>query len=114
MWKAIPWETIGPAAIVAIVILAIVFGFMLRWKKLEKTPIAPSNPPRDINSTNKKTLCFTHEGKIAANTKAIEIFGGALRQANKDNSEQHGKIFDKMEDLKTTIIKEIHKANGGQ
>ena len=67
MLKTIPWETIGPAAIAAIVILIVVFCFMLKWKKLEKTPIIPSNPPKDINATNKKSLCFTHEGKISAN-----------------------------------------------
>ena len=113
MLKAIPWDTLGPIATAVIVILVVVFGFMLRWQKGAKPACTPTNPPRDINSTDKKTLCFKHEGKIASNTTAIGIFGAALVEANKENSNQHGKIFDKMEDLKTTIIKEIHKANGG-
>jgi len=113
MLKAIPWDTIGPAAIAALAILAIVFGFILKFQKGSKPACTPTNPPVDINSTSKKTLCFQHEGKIASNATAIGIFGAALVEANKNNSDQHRKIFDKMEDLKTTIIKEIHKANRG-
>lgn len=119
MFKAIPWETIGPIATAVIIILVVVFWFMLRWQKGTKSPIAPSNPPKDINSTDKKTLCFSHEGRIEANKEAVRIFGGALQEANRENSKQHGKLFDKCEELGTKIsetsadiIAEIHKANG--
>jgi len=112
MLKAIPWDTIGPIVTAVIIILAIVFGFMLRWKKLDKTSITPTNPPKDINATHKKSLCFAHEGRIASNETAIRIFADNLKEANQQNSDQHGKIFDKMEEMGKDIITEIHKANG--
>jgi len=118
MWKAIPWDIIGPAAGVLIIVLVIVFGFILKFQKGTKPPIAPSNPPRDINDTHKKSLCFVHEGRIASNETAIRIFSDSLKEANRENSKQHGKLFDKCEELGTKIsetsadiIAEIHKAN---
>lgn len=111
MLKAIPWETIGPIVTAVIIILAVVFGFMLRWQKGTKPHIAPSNPPKDINATHKKSLCFAHEGRIASNETAIRIFADNLKEANLQNSEQHGKIFDKMEEMGKDIITEIHKTN---
>ena len=113
MLKAIPWQTIGPAAAAAVVILAVVFWFMLRWQKQTKTATAPTNPPKDINATGKKTLCFEHHGDIAENRKAVEMIGEQLKESQKQNSEQHGKIFDKMDDMREKIITEIHKKNGG-
>lgn len=112
MLKAIPWNVIGPAAAAAIVILIVVFWFILRFQKQSKPAILPTNPPIDINQTSRKTLCFKHEGEIASNTTAIKIFGAALKEANRNNSEQHERIFDKMDDMKETIITEIQKANG--
>lgn len=114
MLKEINWDIIGPAAGAACFILVLVFGFILKFQKGAKTSLVPTNPPIDINKTSKQTLCFKHEGKIAANQKAIEIFGGALKEANRNNSEQHGKIFDKLDELKETVITEIKKVNGGQ
>ena len=111
MLKGIPWDIIGQVSAAVIVILSVVFGFILKFQKGTKN-LAPTNPPRDIDSTSKKTLCFSHEGRIEANREAIRIFGGALKEANKNNSEQHGKIFDKIEAQGKEIIKEIHKANG--
>lgn len=110
MLKAIPWDVIGQVASAVIIILAIVFGFILKFQKGAKTPTTPTNPPTDINKTSKKTLCFSHEGRIEANREAIRIFGGALKEANRNNSRQHGKIFDKL----TEVIVEIKKVNGGQ
>ncbi len=110
--KAIPWETLGPASLAAVIILVLVFGFILKFQKGSKA-LTPTNPPTDINKTSKKTLCFKHEGKIASNTTAIRIFGAALVEANRNNSDQHGKIFDKLEDFKTEVITEIKKVNGG-
>jgi hypothetical protein len=114
MLKGIPWQFIGPAAAAAVVILIIVFGFMLKWQKGAKTAVAPSNPPKDINATGKKTLCFQHHGDIASNQTAIKMIGDQQEKIQEQNSEQHGKLFDKIEDLGTKIITEIHKANGGQ
>jgi len=112
MWKALPWDTIGPIVTAVIIILIVVFGFMLRWQKGTKPPIVPSNPPKDINATHKKSLCFAHEGRIASNETAIRIFSDSLKEATLQNSEQHGKIFDKMEEMGKEIVTEIHKANG--
>ena len=113
MLKGLPWDTLGPAAAAAVVILVIVFWFILKWQKATKPAALPTNPPVDINSTSKKTLCFQHEGKIASNATAIGIFGAALVEANKNNSDQHEKLFDKCEQMGKDIIREIHKANGG-
>jgi len=112
MLRAIPWDTLGPIATAVIVILAVVFWFILKFQKESKSTALPVNPPTDINSTSKKTLCFKHEGEIQSNKTAIGIFGAALQEANKNNSEQHGKIFDKLETLGKEIIREIHKVNG--
>ena len=111
MLKAIPWETIGPIATAVIFILAIVFGFILKWQKGTKPPVVPSNPPRTINDTHKKSLCFDHHKDIAKNETAIEMIGEQLKEANRNNSEQHGKLFDKIEEQGKEIITEIHKTN---
>lgn len=110
--KALPWDIIGPAAGVACFILVIVFGFILKFQKGTKN-LVPTNPPKNIDSTDKQTLCFSHEGRIEANREAIKIFGGALKEANKQNSDAHGKLFDKLEAQGKEIITEIKKANGG-
>ena len=114
MLKQIPWETLGPIATAVIIILIVVFWFILRFQKQSRLVALPTNPPIDITTTSKKTLCFKHEGEIQSNKTAIGIFGGALQQANKENSEAHGKIFDKLEAQGREIIMEIKKANGGQ
>ena len=113
MLKTIPWDTLGPAALAAVIILILVFGFILKFQKGSKA-LVPTNPPRSIDETSKKSLCFKHEGEIQGNMTAIKIFGAALQEANRNNSEQHGKIFDKLEDLRTEVITEIKKVNGGQ
>ncbi len=113
MLKGIPWDIIGPAAGAAVIILIIVFGFILKFQKQSKPASVPSNPPRSINDTHKKSLCFKHEREIGENATAVRIFGEALQEANRNNSEQHGKLFDKLEAQGKEIITEIHKANGG-
>lgn len=112
MLKAIPWNIIGPAATVAIVILIVVFAFMLKWKKLEKVNTTPLNPPKDINATHKKSLCFKHEGDIASNKTAIGMVCEQLKITSENNRKDHKDMFTKIEDLGTKIITEIHKANG--
>lgn len=111
MLKMIPWNVIGPAAGAAIAILALVFWFILKMKKLEKGTPAPTNPPTDINIMSKKTVCFRHEGDIAANKKAVEMLGEHLKEASESNREAHGKIFKKLDELGEKIITEIHKTN---
>lgn len=113
MFKGIPWDVIGPAAGAAVVILIIVFGFILKFQKGSKTATLPTGPPRDINATTKKSLCFKHEGEIQSNKTAIGIFGASLKEANRENSNAHGKIFDKIEAQGKEIITEIKKMNGG-
>lgn len=112
MLKEINWDIIGPAAGAACFILILVFGFILKFQKAAKN-LTPANPPIDINKTSKKTLCFRHEREIGENAAAIRIFGEALQEANRENSKQHGKIFDKIEAQGKEIITEIQKANGG-
>lgn len=114
MLKAIPWNIIGPAITAVIVILAIVFGFILKLKKLEKGTLAPSNPPKDINTMSKKTVCFRHEGQIAANETAIKMLGETLKTNAENNREDHDKIFNKIDALGEKIITEIHKKNEGK
>jgi hypothetical protein len=113
MWKAIPWDTLGPAALAAAVILILVFGFILKFQKGSKN-LTPTNPPMDITTVSKKTLCVKHEGEISSNKTAIGIFGAALQEANRVNSDAHGKLFDKLEAQGKEIITEIKKVNGIQ
>lgn len=104
MIKGIPWEIVGPALSAVIIILAVVFGFILKLKKLEKPVLTP---PKNINSTGKKTLCFTHHGNIAANQTAIKMIGEQLKISNENNRKDHGKIFDKIDLVKKEIIQAI-------
>jgi len=106
----IPWEIIGPAGGLVVIILFLVFGFIL---KMQKKRILTPAIPKDINTMSKSSPCFRHERDIGSNATAIKLFGEQLGRVEEKNSEQHEKIFDKMDDLKTTIIKEIHKVNGG-
>ena len=110
----IPWEIIGPAAGVVIILLWIIFKFMLKWQKQAKDKtiqFAPA-PPKNVNSMDKKSPCFRHEGDIAANTTAIGMIGKQLVITNENNRKDHKDMFTKLEDLTTKIITEIHKANG--
>lgn len=104
MIKGIPWNLIGPAVSAVVVILGLVFWFIIKLKKLEKSN---SSPPKDINSTGKKTLCFTHHGDIAANQKAIEIMAEQFKTAHENNREDHGKIELKIDKLGDKIIQAI-------
>lgn len=106
MIKGIPWNDIGPLAIALIVILSVVFGFILKFQKQSKPTLAL---PKDINSTGKKTLCFTHEGKIAANEKAIEMIGEQLNTVHENNREDHHKIEAKIDDLGEKVIQAINE-----
>lgn len=102
----IPWEIIGPAGALAVVILILVFGFIL---KMQKKKISTPTPPSNLNTVSKKTLCFQHEGRISSNETAVKMIGDQLKISNKNNSDAHEKMFDKLEDLGKDIIKEIHK-----
>lgn len=112
MWSAIPWKTLGPASLALVVILVLVFGFILKFQKGAKN-LTPINPPIDITTTSKKTLCFKHEREIGENATAVRIFGEALQEANRVNSDAHGKLFDKLETQGKEILTEIKRANGG-
>lgn len=98
----IPWEIIGPAATIVVVILSIVFGFILKMRKIDKT--VPNNPPKNSDTISKQSLCFEHEGKIAANEKAVEMACKSIDKYQEQNRKDHGKIFDKMDDMTTTIL----------
>ncbi len=111
MLKAIPWNDIGPVLSAVIIVLAVVFGFILKFQKQSKTKPAL---PKDINSTGKKTLCFQHEGKIASNETAIEMIGEQQLQAHKDNREDHNKIETKIDDLGGKIIQAINENSIGE
>ncbi|MCK4760511.1 MAG: hypothetical protein KAT69_10710 [Candidatus Aminicenantes bacterium] len=102
----IPWETIGPAGALAVVILIIVFGFIL---KMQKKKISTPAPPSNLNTVSKKTLCFQHEGRISSNETAIKMIGEQIKISDKNNLDAHEKMFGKLDDLGEKIIKEIHK-----
>lgn len=104
MIKGIPWDVIGQVSTAVIVILAVVFGFILKFQKQSKPTL---NPPKDINSTNKKSLCFTHHGDIAENKKAIEMIGDQIKITNENNREDHDKIELKIDRLGDKIIQAI-------
>lgn len=102
----IPWEIIGPAGALAVVILIIVFGFIL---KMQKKKISTPAPPSNLNTVSKKTLCFAHEGRISSNETAIKMIGDQIKISDKNNLDAHEKMFGKLDDLGKDIIKEIHK-----
>ena len=105
----IPWELIGPAGALVIVLLVIVFGFVL---KMQAKKISTPAVPKDIQTMSKNSPCFRHERDIGKNQAAVEMIGKQLVISNENNSKAHEKLFDKMDDLKTTIITEIQKSNG--
>jgi hypothetical protein len=107
----VPWEIIGPAAGVVIILLYLIFKFMLKWQKQAKEKTILS-PPSNLNTVSKKTLCFQHEGRISSNETAVNMIGEQLKISNKNNLDAHEKMFDKIDELKTDIIKEIHISNG--
>ena len=104
MLAKIPWEIIGPVLTGIIIILGIVFGFILKFQKQSKPTPAP---PRDINSTGKKTLCFEHHKDIGKNQTAIEMIAEQQLQAHKDNREDHAKIENKIEAQGKEILQAI-------
>lgn len=106
MLKSIPWQVIGPALSAVVIILAVVFGFIIKLQKVSKQVPAL---PKDINSTGKKTLCFSHEGKIGANEQAIKMISDQLKTAHDDNREDHGKIETKIDNLEGSIIQAINE-----
>ncbi len=107
MIKGIPWNDIGPIAIAVIVILSVVFGFILKFQKQSK----PTSPPKDINSTGKKTLCFEHHKDIGKNQTAIEMVAEQQLQAHKDNREDHTKIEVKIEAQGKEILQAIDESS---
>ncbi len=104
----IPWEIIGPAGGLVIILLIIVFGFILKFQAKRNTTPAP---PKDIQTMSKSSPCFRHERDIGGNTTAIGLIAEQVKISNENNRKDHKDLFGKMEDLKTTIIKEIHKSN---
>lgn len=104
MLTKIPWEIIGPVSAAVVIILGIVFGFILKFQKMSKPALAP---PKDINSTHKKSLCLEHHQNIGKNQQAIEMIGKQQLQAHKDNREDHGKLETKIETLGKDILQAI-------
>lgn len=112
----IPWEIIGPAAGAALLILALVFAFIIKMKKLEKPS---SGPPSNLNTMSKKSLCFKHEGRISSNETAVGMISEQLKITSENNRQDHKDIFNKLEGLGKEIvtvgkdiITEIKKVNG--
>ena len=104
---AINWNLIGPVLGAIVLILSMIFAFIVRMRKMDRTS---HNPPKNtLGTLDKKTLCFAHEGKISKNTANIENVGKQLDKLEKSNSDAHGKIFDKLEETQFKIIAEIKK-----
>lgn len=108
MLKHIPWNDIGPVLSALIIVLAIVFGFILKFQKQSKPTLAP---PKDINSTHKKSLCLEHHQDIGKNQTAIEMIGDQQLQAHKDNREDHTKIEAKIEAQGKEILQAIDESS---
>ena len=102
----VPWEIIGQAGALAVVILIIVFGFIL---KMQKKKISTTAPPNNLNTMSKKSLCFKQEGRISSNETAIKMIGDQIKISDKNNLDAHEKMFGKLDELGKDIIKEIHK-----
>ena len=106
MMVNIPWNLIGPAATIAIAILLVVFGFILKMQK------GSQSVPKSIDKTDKKSLCFEHHGDIASNKTAIEMIGTQMKENSDNNTSQHKDLFNKIDNLKITLVKEFRKSNG--
>lgn len=97
----IPWNIIGPAASIVVIILGIVFGFILKFKKLDKQN---SGIPNNSNTLSKKSLCFKHEAGIASNKTAVEMACKSIDKYQEQNRADHKTIFTKMDDMTKTIL----------
>lgn len=104
----IPWHIIGPAAAAAIVILVVVFTFIIKMRKLENRT---TELPKDVNTVSKKSLCLKHEGEIAENRTAIKMLNDTLKTNAENNRQDHAKLFDKIDEVKLAVIKEIKQNN---
>lgn len=106
----IPWESIGPAASLLVIVLIVVFAFVLKFNKQNKTVINNSPAlPKPTDTLNKKTLCFEHHGKISANTTKIGEMKDQFDTQRKENRQDHKDMFNKIDDMGTKIIQEISK-----
>jgi len=103
----INWNLLGPVLGAVVLILIIVFGFIVKMRKIDKS--IPHNPPKNPANLDKKTVCFEHESKISTNKANIENVGKQLDKLEKSNSEAHGKIFDKLDETQFKIIEAIKK-----
>ena len=107
--RAIPWEILGPAGILVIIILVLVFAFLLKYQMKKNTAPTPApNPPKDTNSMDKHSVCFDHEGRISSNEATTKAFKEEMKKFQKNNRQDHDKIFTKIDDLGTKIITAIN------
>lgn len=108
----IPWEVIGPAATIIVVVLGIVFAFILKFQSQNRTVINNSPAlPKPSDTLSKKTLCFEHERNISANSTKIGEMKDQQKIQRKENREDHENLFSKIDDMGTKIIQEISKNN---
>ena len=96
--RAIPWDIIGPAGILAVIILVVVFAFILKYQTKKNQIPAPA-PPKDVNTVSKKTLCFEHTEKIAKNEATTKAVQKELGKIQEHNRQDHDKIFSKIDGL---------------
>lgn len=102
----INWELLGPVLGALIIILTMVFGFILRMRKMDRQSYSPL-PKNDPGTLDKKTLCFNHESRISSNETAITNVGKQLDKQEINNRKDHEKIFEKLEETKLKIIEAI-------
>lgn len=106
----IPWDVIGPAAAVVVLVLAIVFAFILKFQKQSRVTVPNSSAlPKPSDTLSKKTLCFNHEGRISSNSTKIDEMKEQQRIQRKENRDDHEKLFGKIDEMGTNIIQAIGK-----
>lgn len=103
----IPWESIGPAASLLVIILIIVFAFILKFNK--QTKPTSSSLPKPTDTVSKQTLCYNHESRISKNETGIEKVEEQLEKTQKLNRQDHQTIFGKIDTMTEKIITEISK-----
>ncbi len=107
----IPWQVIGPAATIVVLILGIVFAFILKFQKQNKVTNTANTSalPKQSDTVSKKTLCYEHESKISSNSTKIDEMKEQQKIQRKENRDDHEKLFGKIDEMGTNIIQAIGK-----
>lgn len=110
--QGLPWQTLGPVLAGVIIILALVFWFIIKFRKTTNRNSRASGNPRNRGDfvdqlVDIPKIIIEHQGRIASNETAIVRLVEDVKDSRKENKEEHGKIFKKLENMGEKIINAI-------